>query len=858
MNIPFVGREKEIKLLSEAMGEVRSGRGRAFFITGPVGIGKTRLLREFSQHAEKNGFVVLFCRAIDEKAVPYLPVKDALDEYMSKHREEQPLPIGLIGALSSTQEVEFAQTNVLAREKTRLLERYLGLFEKLSSSAPVLLAIDDLHWADSGTLSLFHYITRNVSELRMLVLGAYTDEYFRGGRNTFVDTVQHINIERKCPAITLHPFTVDDVSVVLGSILGTWKVPEDFVYAVHRRTGGNPLFVEEVGRSIVEQGLFDINERKLKVNFSQIQLPDSVKTMISQRIANLDENTTKVLRACAVLGREFEYEVLKNTLEMDDETLLEVIDNLITTGYIDQGEGVEETYRFVHNPMWEVVYTSISAPRRRMLHKKAGEELEKAHGKERKYWSEIGRHYFLGGELNKGATYKILAAEDALTNYAIEECVDACEEVIKVLPNISDNDFKQDCTIKTYTLLGDARYIVCEYDEAITAYESALKVATDRNTRINLMIKLSYPHLGKGNLDKCLAILEGAFGMLAENDHAGRAEILKNIGWAYEKKGEFLKAVECYKKSLLMSEKAGEEITIGEVYHRLGTGLWYLGELKDALRFLERGLEIRKKHNLKKGIAGSYNNIAIVLKDMGDILKAMEYYEYAKKIYEEIGDISGVATVYHNLAIIYSLLGEDAKAIEFDKKDLEISRRIGDAPSQALAAYALGECYQDMKDYATAMNYYNEAIQASERYDDKRMLGWSFAALARLHAENGKFDEAEKYLDMAMKYAEATGNKELLGVAYTSRGDVLLYEKKFEASEREYQKAIEIYREVGQVESIQSTNYALAKLYIAWEKYELARRLLFEARDFYIKINGKGMIKKIDEELKRIEENEKI
>ncbi|MGC9060896.1 MAG: BREX system ATP-binding domain-containing protein, partial [Thermoplasmata archaeon] len=677
MEIPFVGREKEISELMQALQSAKSGRGRMYFITGPVGIGKTRLIIEISKYAEKEGFAVLFGHCLDEKAVPYLPLTDVLEKYEKTTAEETYTPLALLGG-AVTEAGEETNINV-AREKTRVLENYMRKFAEISKKKPLLLVIDDLQWADSGTLSFIHYLSRAISDLPILTIAAYPDEYMKVVGNTqFTETILNINIERNCMTLSLSPLGVNDVSVILGAILGTWKLPKELVEEIHERTGGNPLFVEEIGKAIAEQELFDITQRKLKVDLGEIQLPTTVKSIISQRVSRFDEDTKKVLRACAILGRMFEYEALRNTVEMDEDKLLDILDKLIATGYLEQIHTREEVYKFVHNPVYEVIYTETSAPRRRLMHKKAGIELEKLYGKDRKYFAEIGRHFILGGDAQKGVQYKIMAAEFAIKNYATAECLQNLRDAAGVLENITDENLKREYTFKVYKMLGDCYSVFSDFDKAISAYEKALENALDKKEKVGILIKKSYPLLEKGDFDKCLEVLNEASNMVGEGDFVLQSEINRSIGWVYENRGEYTKAIEYYQKGLELSECAGDEVAMGEAYHRLGTGLWFLGNLRKAREYLEKALEIRKKHNLKKGIAGTYNNLAIILGDMGDIEKSLEYYGIAKKIYEEIGDLSGVSTIYNNLAGIYSLKGEDVEAMEFYKKDLEISKRIGD------------------------------------------------------------------------------------------------------------------------------------------------------------------------------------
>ena len=855
MEIPFVGREKELQELHSGMKSVKDGHGRLYFITGPVGIGKTRLIQEVCKIGENEGFTVLFGRCLDEKAVPYLPIIDVLERHAKNSEAEAYTPLGLIGAGTETPGIETSAN--ASREKTRVLEAYLRKLQEISQTSPVVFVLDDLQWADTGTLSFVHYLSRAIFSMKVLALIGYPEEYLRAGANTsFANTIQNINIERNCMSIALAPLRVNDVSVILGAILGTWKLPKELVSEIHERTGGNPLFVEEVGRAILEQDLFDINTRNLKVSIDDIKLPSTVKSIISQRISRFDEDTKKVLRACAILGRVFEYEAVKNTVEMDEEQLLDILDKLIAMGYIEQTSGNAEMYKFVHNPVYEVIYTETSGPRRRLMHRKAGIELEKLHGNEKKYFSELGRHFLLGGEMQKGIEYKIKAGEYALSNYASEDCLRNIIDAERVIGELKDETLKKDYSLQIYRMLGDCYSILCDFDSAISAYLRALNIAVDQRTKVNFMVKLSYPYMEKGDFDRSLETLQNALNMVSKDDRAMQSEILRNMGWVYERKGDYARAVDKYRTSVELAEASGDEIALGEAYHRLGTGLWFIGDLKKAREYLEKGLEIRKKHNLKDGIASSYNNIALVLSDMGEIQKAIEYYGLAKKIFEDVGDLSGVVRTYNNLGRIYSLMGENEQALEFFRNDIEISKRIGDKLSILLGEANIGQIYQENEEYNTALEYYKDAIKLSKELQEMRLYAGVLAHMATVYAEIGDLQVAMEKADEAIKVAEETRGKDLIGEAYMAMGDILRRFKKFEEAESYYKKALDIYTEIDILDSRYAAFVGLAGVYIDWKRYDIARKLLEEAKEFFTKIGAKESLKKIEKEFGRIKNAE--
>ncbi|MEM3397422.1 MAG: tetratricopeptide repeat protein [Thermoplasmata archaeon] len=848
MDIPLLGREKELKIIKTGLEDAKSGRGRIYFITGASGIGKTRLIHEVCRIAQNLGYAVLSGNCIDEKGSPFLPINDALAKIT---REIEPFytPIGLSGIEQSP----LYSTNPL-REQTRIFENYLRTFERLMATKPVLLTIDDFQWADSSTLGFIHYLARNVRKMSLVAVIAYQIESMRTGHvHQFTTTVRNINIERVAETIELKPLTEDCVAEVLNAITGVRKLPDKIVKEIHRRTEGNPFFVQEMGRALVEQGVFSSLESLQMLDMEKIELPETIRTMILYRFAKLDEDVKKVLKACAILGREFEYNVLKKLVDLDENKLLDILDMLIATDYLEESDKGEEVYRFVHNPVYEVVYSEIIGTRKRIMHGKAAAELEKYYGEKPKYAGEIGRHYILGGVPVKGIKFKIVSAAFALRNFAIEDCLKESLEAMKALESLEQKEEMKEEVLKVYEMLADCYYIMAEYEKEIQILEELLRHILSRNERARILMKLSLPYLKKGDFAASMQLLEKA-ELEAEPDAWGlKGEILKNRGWVFETKGEFVKAVENYRKSIELCKKAGDEIALGEVYNRMGVGLWYIGKVKEAIVYLERSLEIRKKYNLKKGIAGSYHNLGGVYDDIGDYQKAMEFFEISKKLYEEMGDLDGVASVYNNIGVIYYRTSEEpAKIIEFFKKYLEIAERTGERGSIALALFNIGSTYDKFEDSQSALEYYQKAYEIAVEIDDKKMVSALLNSISTCLASQGKIDRAMEFAQRAVDVAMETGSQDFIADAIAGMAEVLRYAGNYADAEKRYLESLKMYSEMGIPESINSVKFEMTELYIELGKKEIAAKLLEELKSYYLQSGNKVMRKKVERAINRL------
>ncbi|MCX8173164.1 MAG: tetratricopeptide repeat protein [Thermoplasmata archaeon] len=835
----FVGREEELDILKKALSDADSGKGRFFLITGETGIGKTRLLNEFSNTSREHGALVMQTRCTGNGG-PYSAVEDAISHFTAGIQE--PLPLGLAFS-EGTEKGEF-----VIRARTMVLERFLRKFEEISVKQTCVFLVDDLQWADTGTLNFLHYLSRNVGKLRMVVACAYGTEY-TSVENSFTQFLRNLNIERNIRTITLGKLSQSAAAKIVTDILATWRISKKVLDAIYNKTGGNPFFIEEICRVLQQTPSAELENPRFA---EALPVPEGVKNLINYRLKCLGESEIKVLRCCAVLGNTFEFEVLRRVVEMDENALLDSLETLINTGYLK--EEVEETYSFTQNLLREAVYSEILMPRRKMMHRMAADVLAQLHGENARFAGTIGRHYLLAGEYERGAPFILLAAENALKNYVMEDAMVYADELAPVFEKLPDGEMKQKIARKFYTIIGDCKHITSDFRAAITAYEKGLEVEEEIPRRTEISVKLAYSYLSVGELKKAFETLTSMLAQIPQGEHALRADILGAIGQCYEKTGEFGKALGYYLQALECAHRTENEITIATAYHRAGTGMWFAGELEKALGYLEKALEIRMRHNLKKDIAGTYNNMGIVYLYKGEWEKAVECWQNAKKIWEEIGDMAGVSTTYNNLAGVWSNMGEHEKAIEFAKKDLEISRRTGNKYYEIYALVGLGNEYDAMGEKRKAMEFYLEALDLCKQTGEKRMYASALARIGVVHAEKGNLGEANRYIDQAMEIVEETGFWDIKAEVISAKAAILGLDGKIDEAEDAYLEAIHLYQGAGAEESAMEVYCDMAEMFIKIGRKNEAKAILENALKFY---SGRKFLKskaeKVEETIRKLE-----
>ncbi|MEM4307629.1 MAG: DUF2791 family P-loop domain-containing protein [Thermoplasmata archaeon] len=846
----FVGRERELTQVSVAIEQARRGKGRMFFITGEAGIGKTRFLEEISNVAREKGINVFASACIGENAVPYLPLEDALRARVGGE-ETEVIPLGLTPATLGLPQVS---ENEYASGKTRILEKYLRRIEEITSKNPAVLLLDDLQWADTGTLSFLHYLSRCISEMRLVCLCAFLDAH--GEQNETMKTVQNINIERNCTLIHLGPLPIDAVGKILTDMLGTWKISERCLAEVYDRCGGNPLYAEELCKVIVEQNLFDSEKHDFKAPITQSEIPETVRSMVSFRIMKLGEEAQKVLKTAAVIGRVFEYSLLERLSDVKNEALLETLEKLIIEDFLREEPGGEEKYRFSQNLMYEVVYSEISTPRKRLLHKRTAELLESRYGSSPKISPEIGRHYMEAGVFDRAAKYYYAAAEYSFKQYTLEECINYAKIADDCVKKIDNADAWKGLRYQLLVTLGKAYTLLSKFDDAVIAFEEAVGFANDSNGVAEVKMLLCEPHLGKGNADKAMEIANEVQKLVETlEDKKLLVKSLLSVGWVYERMGSYVEAVLNYEKATVIAQELNDEKLLGDVYHRFGTALIFKSDLEKAKAYLEKALEIRKKYGEKELIAGTYNNLAIAVDYLGDIDASLEYYIQSKKIYEEIGDVRGVGTLYNNIGGIYLIKGEMEKAMDFYNKYFQIAMKIGDLESMSIACSNIAWIYADEKKYDGALEYLYRTIELAEKTKNKDMLALGFCYLAEALAAKGKIEEAMKTAKKAREVAIQTGSGELEGQVESTYGTIYKFSGDFDKAEEYFKRAIGIFANLTMPQNVNSNRVYLGEVYLLQGRNLEAIEILSEAKKYYEKIAAKRMLERIENFLKQSKNN---
>ena len=441
----LVDREQEIKILRARLDAALRGEGSLVFITGEAGIGKTRLAYELRSYAKLRGAQCLMGKGGErEGAVPYQPWSAIIKEYvrwappllvfkavgtfapeLAKLVPELGEKLGTIPPSASAPSVQ---------EHIRLYEAVSQFFVNISRESPFALFLDDLQWFDDASMGLLHHMVRAISAEHLLVVGAYRDLELEDQRS-LCRSVAEINRERLSYALPLKRLAFDHVLQMVRQTLGE-KVPGELPDMVYDKTEGNPFFVEEVLRSLVEEGAVYPVEKGWGVkDLSQVHVPRGIKEVLGKKLESLDEESSLVLSTAAVVGREFSFPMLREVTGLDEDRLIDTIDKCLQARLVVARHILgEEVYAFADTQLRDVLYEGISPVRRTRHHLKVGEAIENTYAKKiDDYLEALAYHFLEGNDLSKAVHYAQKAGEKAASLFAWDQARRYYETALKLM-----------------------------------------------------------------------------------------------------------------------------------------------------------------------------------------------------------------------------------------------------------------------------------------------------------------------------------------------------------------------------------------------------------------------------------------
>jgi class 3 adenylate cyclase/tetratricopeptide (TPR) repeat protein len=824
----FIGRERELELLLEAFGRAKAGRGQAVSIVGEAGVGKSRLLYEFRKAIANEEVTFLEGKCLSySRGVAYHPIIDVLKSSFGIEDQEsdsditgkvkrglsilgtdEPSTLPYLLELLSVKESGIDKISMSPEaKKDRIIGALQRIILKAAELRPLIYDFEDLHWMDRSSEEAAKYLMESIPGARVLMIFTYRPDFVHtwGGKSFH----SQLNINRLSNRESLF---------MMADLLGSDNVAPDLQDLILEKTEGVPFFIEEFVRSLRDMGIIERTNYTyhLPKDMDHVAIPSTIQDVIMARVDSLPDAAKEVLQAGSVVEREFGYELIKAVTELPEQKLFSHLSALKDAELIyERGIFPQATFIFKHALTREVVYDSILAKRRKLLHEKIGTTIEEI------YADSIGDHYavlfehFLASEgYEKAANYARLATRRAEKTASLTDAIMYAEQEIACLERLPANDEVQKNIIDARTIM--ALYLlqlhnVCKAKEVIDPIiESAAKKGDSRRlARIYTVI--------------------GAFEWGVQEDMP--------------------KARVHLSRALEFAEQVGDLISVVVASHFLGLALAHDGQFQEALSHMEKSFEINMAASNLWGASAMRTAQSHVQFLFGQIEMSYRTGYEAVTLAEQSGDILWIGNAYAFYGVSCYACGAFEDAIGHLSKGLDIVERINYPALVWLARSFLGETYLEIGQYEVAKNQYRQSV---EIIDSARVLP-SMSNLSRMALEKAQILSGEKHVEPARLYRYVQDNRLKVFEGSTRRylGEILLIldNQHFPEAQHWIEQAIEADKRNETMFSLGRDYAVYAELFRRKGDRDKAKDQLVRAIDIYKECGSDGWVTKAEEEL---------
>jgi DNA-binding CsgD family transcriptional regulator len=485
----FVGRQNELAVLRGALEKALSGRGGGVMIAGEPGIGKTRTAQEFSEYAARQGANVLWGRCHEQAgAPPYWPWVQIIRSLLQSRAPEAPLGDlgpGAADIADLAPEIRDrlpktgsgARLRDTAEARFRMFEAIRRLLAGACEHQPLVLVLDDLHWADAPSLRLLEFLAPEIADLPLLLVGTYrATELSR--QHPLSNTLGGLARARHIARVDLPGLSVEEAHAFIAAAAGT-NPPTWFTRSLHQQTEGNPLFLREIVRFLEQQGVLnaEIEAPNAAALPRVIRVPEGLKEVIGRRLNLLSPACNEVLALASVIGRNFSLDLLmRAAAPLGADEVIEALDEALAARILN--EAGDRRYQFIHNLVRVTLYDELSASARRRMHRTVGTALEASGGGDRRaLLPELAHHFSASGELDRGIDFTVRAGQSADALLAFEDAAQFFQMALDTLALRPAADEAVRCRLLFQ--LGEAQRKSGEFTRAQATLREAAEAARD-------------------------------------------------------------------------------------------------------------------------------------------------------------------------------------------------------------------------------------------------------------------------------------------------------------------------------------------------------------------------------------------
>lgn len=744
LEAPLIGRKDEFDKLRAVINEVHQGRGQIVSLIGEAGLGKTRLIDEAVKEWElksESGITWMSNSISFDTARPYglffetlrntsgitadhtpEEVRKIIREFTAetdeKFRTRFTHAVEVLLAVNVDGEGSSPKGEAIKRD---LFESILVFMESACSQSPLLWVCDDLHWADPASIELLLHLFQLSEKYPILILCAFRP--YRQSPAWQIKSYADTKYPHRYTEIELGPLSNDDSDMLIKSLLSISDLPAELLDAVLSKTEGNPFFLEEVIRELIDTAVVERDETgmrwKSETDIKAIAIPDNVQSLLVARIDRLAKDARQTLQLASVIGRSFYYRVLSTIAEkadiLDDHlNTLQRVDLILEAARVPELE-----YLFRHDLTREAAYKTILRRSRRKYHKKVGEAIETLFPtKLEEEAHKLAFHFDQAKDNPKALNYYILAGDVAKRLFANKEALthyDRARELVKSVQALSDQ------LIHLFISRGRVLELTSAYDEALANYDDMAKSAEERQDQEMELESLN-----------------------------AKATLRVTINPAFDlQKGQIL----C-DTALALAKKLNNRQAEAKVYWNLALLNNFAENPGESVKYGEIALEIAREQKMKELTAFVLHDLSSPYITIGKLHRARSVLEESTLLWTELGNSPMLADNRLRFGMVYLFLGEFDRSISFFQEALEISLATDNVFEQAMVNSFFAYTYFELGELGEAIQYSQISITQSEQVGLPPILINAKAVLSFAYGLHGDVDRGITFAKQAQEIAE--------------------------------------------------------------------------------------------------------
>jgi predicted ATPase/class 3 adenylate cyclase len=874
LNAPMIGRDMELNRLKQILADLlQVRRGQFVLISGEAGMGKSRLTAEFKATLNPREVRVLEAQSLAyRRSIAYWIFVDLLYQYLGlpantpRHEVQQRLihAVKQIAADQGSETLTYLEhllslpySDPHAADRLPYLDAeqlrqqiFLAVRDLIVAEAqrqPLVLILEDLHWADEASLNLLYFLLESLRHAPIMILSI--SRQVLPGAISRIQEWAKTYLSSQFHSLSLQGLSPSQSAQLLFQLLAIPDLPESLREQILQRAAGVPFYLEEILRMLIDEHVIRRENSHWRVepgvDAGKLGVPDTLQGLVLARYDRLPESERNLVQFASVIGKNFGIPLLKEVIGGSSlEQLPRALDVLVERDFIQPlSSSSDGEYTFRHILMSDAIYSTILRKERSKMHGMVGAAIEKLYTDDLENQIELlANHYLWSANQEKAVFYLTRAGERAAARYANAQAQQHFEQALQILPKITHTLAQ---ALRILAGLGDVLVLVGEYAAARKYYQNAWAAIQSEGSRrfaiesCNLQRKIGITFERQGEYDQATDYLVQAQQALESLDNpqpVEKARILNDMGWINFRRGNLDQAEAQLNQAQALLVKTKQYDVIASIYNRLGGIYYFEDKLDQASIYVRKSLALREEIGDIVAVARSYNNLGLLSWRKGDWESALTNFMRSVELHANLGDVEGIMEVNSNLG----LLQIDRGNIEQAKKHLEAALNTA---QQSGLSYGIGVTYLHFShlylsscEWKTALEYCGRSLSILKEIDDQDHMVEIFTNIGSAWLGLGDLELARKWANDALRLCEELGadspqtQAEPRGRALRLLGNIYSRNGENEEAGELIHSSLAIFQSAGNLLEQGRSALALAQLQSRSNDYASARMHFNEAR----------------------------